>query len=140
MAGMLSEIGTRLAAASGLSYSLTKATNLFEGTQPPAPNVCVSLLDYEGGPSFLGFGVTDGLRGESPRLAVWCRGEPRDYDGPRNQCHTIRQNLAQVQAATLSNTFYHLIIPMQSPFLLERDKNERITMACNFIITEKEPS
>ena len=136
MAGMLTEVGTYLAA----QLTLTKATDLFEGIMPPSPDACLSINDFPGAASTLGFGVTTGVQLENPGLQVLTRGEAGDYDTPRNQAHNARQALAKVQGMTLSGTDYELIIPQQSPFILDRDDDdERIVFAFNCRV-RKEPS
>lgn len=135
MAGLVQEVGTYLAS----QLSLTRGTNLFEGIMPETPNACLAVLTYAGGPSELGFGVTTGVQYEQPGLAIWCRGEPNDYTTPRDQAHSARQALAKVQATSLSGTLYHYIIPLQSPFVLETDENERRVLAFNCRV-KKEPS
>jgi hypothetical protein len=136
MAGMESEVGTYLAAA---GLGLTRGTNLFEGILPETPNTAVSLHQYGGDQSLLGFGVTTGVQYERPRLQVFVRGEPGEFTTARDLAHDIRQALAKVQATDLSGTGYHLVIPMQSPQILERDKNERLVFVFNCRV-EKEPS
>lgn len=135
MAGVLSEVGTYLAT----QLTLTRGTDLFEGVMPPGPDACLAVLDGAGSASTLGFGVTSGIQYENPTIIIWTRGKAGDYDTPRDQAHLARQALAKVQAMELSSTLYHFIIPMQTPFVLTRDADERVVMAFNCRI-RKEPS
>ncbi len=135
MAGMLDEVATYLAT----QMTLVQGTNLFKGKVPEIADVCMILFATGGRASLVGFGVTTGVKYERPGLAVWTRGTAGDYDTPRDSAHTARQELTKVQAMSLSGTLYHMIIPLQSPFILERDKNDRVVMAFNCAV-EKEPS
>ncbi len=136
MAGMLDEVATYLATQMA---GFEEDTNLFKSKMPELVDVCMAIFAHPGRPSLIGFGVTDGVQYERPGLAVWTRGTAGDYDTPRDSAHTARQELAKVQGMTLSGTVYHMIIPQQSPGILERDKNDRVVMFFNCAV-EKEPS
>lgn len=130
---LLAEVGMHLASL-GLG---TVATSIFLGHMPDAPSVCCSLHEYGGAPAELGFGVA-GVQFEHPGLQVRFRGEPRDYEAPRANAESAYRGLAAVQAQTLGSpgTYYHLVVPQQSPYLLERDGQERCVIACNFLVTK----
>lgn len=142
MATVLDEIAAHLAAAPDSVG--TVGQTIHKGTLPePEPNqtvgTMVAVYEYGGGPPNGGFS-NPGLRDEMPGVQVVVRGgTPRDYNTPRTVAETIYKKLAKVQATTLSGTRYRMIKPQQSPFLLERDGNGRVKIACNFMC-EKEMS
>jgi len=126
----LSEISVRLAANVA---GLTAGTNLWRSISPNDPDASVSLFEYDGGLApVLGLGETGGVKWENVSLRVEVRGAPRDYTTPRATAELIYNDLAKVQGSTLSSTIYHIIQPLQSPFLLEVDKKERPIFAINF--------
>lgn len=129
---MLNEIATRLSALSALStYSIKK------GHRPDAPDKVVSLYETGGAGADLGFG-TPGIQFEHPGIQVLVRGAADDYEGPRAAIQAIYLDLPKVQGASLSGTAYHTILPVQTPFVLERDEKRRVVFAVNFNV-EKEP-
>lgn len=125
-------LGTEIVAklvALGLGVS---GTSLFIGLMPDTPNVCGTVYEYPGLEPVMGFG-SPGIDFETPAIQVVFRGEPRDYATPRANAESAYRGLAAVEATTLSGTFYHTITPRQAPFLMRRDENERVYIACNFL-------
>ena len=130
---LLDEIATRLGTIGALStYTITK------GHRPDAPDKTVTVYETGGAPAELGFG-TPGIQFEHPAIAVHVRGAADDYEGPRTAIQAVYLDLPKVQAVSLSGTPYHTIIPIQAPFLLERDEQRRVVLVVNFNV-EKEPS
>lgn len=130
----LNEIATKLAAL-GVG---TVGSTLYIGILPETPDACTSIFEYGGlGPDFK-IGTT-GIDFETPAVQVICRGVAWDYATPRANISTAYTGLAAVEAATLTSSsggtsaFYHWIHPQQSPFIMERDANNRVLFACNFL-------
>ena len=111
---------------------------IVKGSMPATSDVCLSLQEYGGAPPTTGFG-TPGLQYEMPGVQILARGVAHDYQEPRARIERAYQALAKVQGTTLSGTKYLMVRPQQSPFLLERDGNERCVFAVN-CLAEKEPS
>lgn len=130
---LLDEIADKLAAV-GLG---TVNTDIFVGSMPEDPNICISVNEYSGSAPLHGFG-TPGIKHEFPSVQVLVRGEPFDYIGPKTRATTAWAELAKVQAQALGSTFYLMIRPNQSPFILRRDETKRVVIACNYTC-EKEP-
>ena len=101
-------------------------------------DVCTTVYETGGGGADLGLGV-DGIQYEYPAIQVVCRGAAKDYATPRATAQLIYKGLPKIQAESLSGVYYHWIRPMQAPFVLRRDENERVLIAVNFLC-EKEPS
>jgi hypothetical protein len=131
---VLNEIAAQLATL-GLG---TVGTTIHIGMMPETPDVCCAVYEYGGPPSDLGFGVS-GVQHETPGVQVVFRGSPGDYATPRTSAGTAHNGLAAVQGTTLSGTAYLTIRPVQSPFPLKRDANDRVYIACNYL-ANKEPS
>lgn len=116
----------------------TVETDLFIGRMPESPHACCAVRESGGLPPDHGFGVA-GIQFETPSVQVVCRGEAHDYVTPRALADTAWAKLAEVQATSLSGTFYNMITPRQSPFELKRDEKGRVHIAFN-ALCEKEPS
>jgi hypothetical protein len=133
---LLSEIGTFLAAQSGLG---ALGTTLFLGAMPASPDVCGALYEYGGLAPSNGFGVV-GVQYEFPAVQVVFRGTKQDYATTRAKAETAYRALAGVQPDTLlSGTRYLQIRPQQAPFLMRRDDDDRVYFAANYVC-EKELS
>ena len=108
------------------------------GSLSASVDTCVTVYETGGAGADLGLGV-DGVQFEYPSIQVVCRGAPDDYATPRATAQLIYKGLPKVQAEALTGVYYHLVRPLQCPFLLKRDENRRVLIACNFACT-KEPS
>lgn len=137
---MLDEIAKKLADL-GLG-SVTAPITLFCGEIPAHPVVCGAVYGYGGAPGEFGIGV-EGLIQETPGIQVVFRGAPDDSEGPRAKAQTALEELAKVEAETLSaggggtSAFYHWIHPQGSVFKLKKDENQRVYMAVNFLATKE---
>lgn len=133
---VLVELKTKLDAA-GLSLGPIRV-----GQMPNDPNVMGALYEYGGQDPERKFGST-AIRIEKPAVQLVFRGEPHDYDGPRDRAMAAWAYLTGVTPGALGagvTTVYEMIKPQQSPFPLGAPDNlHRFKFACNFIV-EKEPS
>ena len=124
-----------LLAANGLGeYEV----DLFLNFLPETPVVCGSVFETAGAAPTAGFGV-QGIQHESPAVQIRFRGEAFDVEGPRVKAHTAYRLCMTQWGVVLSGTKYLTLKPMQSPYILERDGNNRVVWAFN-AIAEKEPS
>lgn len=134
------EIVTKLIA---LGVSTAFGTDIFIDHLPESGEALVVAVFNSGGSApTLGFGQST-YQFENPTVQIKIRGEAYDSDTPRAKAQTAYEGLGGVQAATLSggsqSAFYHTIIPLQPPFIVERDENNRVVWAFNCAI-EKELS
>ena len=97
----------------------TRAVDLFEGDLPISPDACVAVIEYPGvGPDYtLGTGVSY----EYPRIQVLVRNPIRAT--AESKANAAFKALAAVVNQSLSGVSYLAITPLQSPFLLEREKD-----------------
>ena len=130
---MLTDVGTYLAAASISTQDLTLGTNLFLGRLPDSPDTCVGLVQTAGVAPTDTFGTsfppveTQGLQVLS-RAGAYVTAEAWGVD--------IFKSLTAVDNQTLTSTLYLKIEATQSPFALERDTQERVVIACNYLIVK----
>jgi len=108
------------------------------GSLSSTVDVCTAVYETGGAGADLGLGV-DGIQYEYPTVQVVCRGAADDYATPRATAQLIYKGLPKVQADSLTGVYYHIIRPLNCPFLMRRDENRRVLIAVNFICT-KEPS
>jgi len=130
----LDELGAYLAT----EMTLVVGTTIFLGSLPPKPDVCLAIRETGGSPPTGGLGTT-GIQYEFPSVQIVVRGAPDDYETPRTTAETAYRKLAEIEAESLSSTAYLMAMPLQSPFFLQQDKNDRLLIAFNAAI-EKEPS
>lgn len=102
------------------------------GFLPSTPNTVIALYETGGlAPDrFLMGGVTV----DRPAMQVVVRGAPNDYATPRLQMEKIYQGLIGLNAFTQDGTKYINFTPLQAPFLFDRDENERVKFAVNFLV------
>lgn len=134
----LTEVQKRLADGGAGTYEV----DVKRGRMPDSPDVMCTVQPYPGLDPVYGFGTAE-IQEETPAIQVLFRGEPHDMDGPLARAQAAFEDVAKVQAQTLTgggtSAFYHHIHPRQSPFELKRDAKERVYIAFN-ILCEKEPS
>ena len=123
-----------LIAATGTA---AEGADLFRGLQPDEPDACVTVTEYGGGPPVALFGEPVAL--ERPRVQIRARGEANDYDGPAQRLQLLYLRLAELGAVTVNRTRYLAFEPVQQPFPLGKDTNERWVFAVNFAVT-REPT
>lgn len=107
----------------------SQGTNLYLGRLPDSPDDVAAVYQYAGrSPLF----VHDkaGIDIERPALQVLVRS--RVYATAQTRAYAIYTLLAAVVNATLGSTLYQRIEPLASPFLLDRDQNDRTVFAANF--------
>jgi hypothetical protein len=135
---VLDEIAAKLAAL-GVG---TVGTTIFTGYMPETPDECCCVYEYGGTGPEMGFG-SPGIHYERPSVQVVFRGPTpgpgvtTSYSGPRALAETAYRGLAEVEATTLSGTFYHTVIPQQAPFLMKRDDAKRVYIAFNAVATKE---
>ena len=131
---LLDDVATYLAAN---STRLTVGTNLTKAFMPDTPSTCTTL--YETGGLFpLHYFSTSQTRGyERPGLQVLSRST--DYQTARTvleDVFTLLDGLANTTLPTTSGIAYVMVDAVQSPFLVDRDQNDRFRLAVNFTITK----
>ena len=113
----------------------TRATDLFTGFMPDTPDEVVVVYENPGMPPSRSHSDSPNL--EHPQIGVWARGTvDGDYAGPRQKAQDAYNALVLIRNQTLSATLYLDVMPMQQPFLLERDDNKRAIIGFNAAVTK----
>jgi hypothetical protein len=107
----------------------TAGTDIFSGIIPDSPDACVSLMEYGGVSPVHALGGGN-AKFERPRVQVVARATT--YSAARTKIEAVYKLLHKVTNTTLSSVRYLMIEAAQSPFFLERDSNNRVTLAVNF--------
>lgn len=125
---MLADDVMTLIAGAGLA---TEGTDLFTGALPASPDAVTVVAETTGRmPEYI---FSQGLPGiERPRIQIRTRGAANDYEAPRIQIERVYQLLAQRGHETVSGGARYLTwAPIQAPFAMGQDKNERWIFAVN---------
>ncbi len=113
----------------------TFGTDLFTGFLPDTPDSVVVIYENPGTPPSRSHSSNPTL--EHPQLGVWARGTPDgDYVAPRQKAQDAYDALVAIRNQTLSSTLYLDVMPMQQPFLIERDDNKRAIIGFNAAVTK----
>jgi len=100
---------------------------LFVGREPDAPDTAMAVLEYPGGPLDYTHDLT--IRYEHPRLQLWSRSVL--YSEARANAEAMYGALLLVVNQALSGVRYLRVTPLQPPFVLQRDANERTVCIFN---------
>ncbi len=131
----LDDIGTYLAAATISAADLTLGTNLFLGRRPDTPDTCVAIYETGGTAPEMQFGTSTLPGIETRGLQVITRA--LGYSTAEALCTDVWGALCLVDNETLSGTRYLLADPVQSPFALERDSQNRMLHVVNFLVSRE---
>ena len=136
---ILDELATYLA-STGVGYTTVGGTtgDIFKALAPQSPNSALMLFEYPGLPSYKTMqGGVGGAIAELPRVQIVCRGIPQDYNTPRTNAKAVHNKLDGLGQKTMTGIEYLWIEALSPPFLLERDENERVWIACNYQVTKR---
>lgn len=115
---------------------LSVGVNLTKAFMPDSPDTCATLYETGGVFPLHYFSTSTGTRGyEQPALQAISRST--DYQTARNTAEdifTLLDNVANTVLSTASGTTYVSISAVQSPFLIDRDDNDRFRVGVNFNI------
>ena len=131
----LDDVGTHLAAASIPTASLTLGTNLFLGRRPDTPDTCVALYETGGVPPQLVFGDNTAPPVETRGLQVVARAAA--YSTSEALCTDVWVALCFIGNEVINSTRYLLADPVQSPFALDRDDQDRMLHVVNFLVSRE---
>jgi hypothetical protein len=112
--------------------SLTLGTNLFLGRMPDSPDTCVVLYEYGGSaPDNTMGGGLPVLQNPSVQIAV----RAVLYASAESLINLCWGTLEGIVDMSLSGTRYNRVTAIQSPFVLERDSQDRVIFVQNFNVT-----
>jgi hypothetical protein len=107
---------------------------LRRGSSSDTPDEMIVLREYSGSPPAFVHGIA-GIAMEYPRLQIECRA--RTYQAARTTAEAIYRKLATVSEQVLSGCRYLRISPLQSPFLMGRDANNRERLVFNATVMKE---
>jgi len=123
---LLDELGAWLAAA---PQSIGVAgTDLFLGSTPDSPDACTTVREYAGEAPERTLGPSTAY--EQPRIQIVCRAGKDDYAAARTKAEAVYKVIDKAEL-TLSGVHYLRIEPLQSPFTIGRDENDRWLIGFN---------
>jgi len=105
-------------------------TTIFKGQMPGTPDACVAVIETAGRAPEHTFG-SSGIETEYPRVQIRCRGAKNDYATPAATAQTAYVAMAAVANQLLNGTRYLSIDPIQAPFLMDKDAQNRIVVGFN---------
>lgn len=97
-------------------------TDLFRWSMPDAPDECVAVYEYAGEQPVRVHDIA-AIAQEQPRVQIVVRSATASAG--RQRAEDIYRRLSLVKNTDLSGTRYLSIEPLQNPFFLERDQNDR---------------
>ena len=104
-------------------------TTVFIGRMPDSPDNCLAVYEYTGQSPLMTH--DDPLPHiERPRFQVKVRNT--GYANGRAAIEALYKDLAILRNATLTSANYLWVQPLQQPFYLRRDDNERVEFVVNF--------
>jgi hypothetical protein len=113
----------------------TVGTNLFKGFLPDETNEAGAIYETGGFFPVRGFASGPGqAKAERPRVQVVFRST--SYQSARTKADTAFKLLDGLGDVTLSGTRYLWVGAVHSPFLMARDQNQRVLIACNYDVVK----
>lgn len=128
---ILDDLGTYLAESGVGILEPDTGANMFRGIMPNAPDACIAIFETPGAFPDAILESTDGAKYERPHIAVWSRGTRGDYAAARQVSQNVYDALKKIVNMTLGGKSYLQVTPLQPPFLLERDDEDRVIIAFN---------
>lgn len=114
--------------------TLSLDANTFRGRLPDTPDSATALFQYAGrAPLFVH--NTAGISIDRPALQILNRA--KSYAEAEARALALYAALSAVVNLTLNGTTYQRIEPLGSPFLLERDANDRTVFGANYYCMKK---
>lgn len=121
-----------------LSSGSIGTSSIFYGTMPPSPDVAVAVYETGGTASVHAFNGSAGrAKEENPRIQVVTRATADDYDTARVIAHRAFKLLDGLPSRSINGVAYKWGAAVQSPFLLGRDEQNRVMIACNYDIAKE---
>jgi len=125
---LLVDIGTYLA-AQGVG---TQGTDLFRGSLPDAPDLCMAVVPTGGLGSIMTMTATlAGLAPERPRVQILTRSPVQDQPAGLARAELAYGKLHNARFTGVSGIRYLLLEALQKPHVVGRDENNRHLFSFN---------
>jgi hypothetical protein len=115
--------------------ALTFGTDLFIGDLVPSPDDVTILYEYPGVGPIETFGDNQLPAAIRPHLQVVGRAggsASAAYNNAKARVRAVYNLLVQVNNEAINGAMHFRAQPIQEPFMLHRDENDRVVFACNF--------
>jgi hypothetical protein len=109
----------------------TLGETVFAGRLPPTPDAAVAVQGPYGGEGPIW--THDGMTADRQRVQIAVRAAT--YAAAESLATAIYRTLAKVVNGAMGEGHYQRVMPLQAPFLLERDEHERVIFAFNCAVT-----
>lgn len=118
------DIADLLAASTSLTETLTLASNLFVGREPPEPDLCVTVFDTPGSPPDLTLSgqTPPGYYFPSVQVRVRSGGYPQGWA----LINSIKEYLHGMNGVSQGGSVYDKIACSQEPSFLQWDEQGRV--------------
>ena len=123
--GLVEDLGTYIDSA---STRFTLGTNLYLNASPDEPATAAAIIEYPGGSPDYVF-ANDLPVNENARVQIACRSTSSTR--ARANAHAAWVAVSGIANETLSGKSWLRAKPIQSPFLLRRDEQNRVIFAFN---------
>lgn len=110
--------------------TLTLGTNLFLGKMPDAPDLCVTIYEYQGTAPIMTFGST-AIEIDRPSLQIAVRAGRDDYPSARDLAVTLRTLVSGMINVSASGVTILRTAPTGSIYSLAPDQLERPRVVFN---------
>jgi hypothetical protein len=113
---------------------------IYTGFLPPAPDKVIALFELSGFPSLHTHRSGAGQPVlEQPQLQVMIRTDRDGYSTGRQKCQAVRQLLDGLRnKAVTGGGRYQWVSSLGTPFLLQRDENNRVVFSATYEIMTTE--
>lgn len=112
----------------------TRGTDLILYQLPDAPDTVTAIREYEGGDVELVQNTTTPFEADV-RFQVVTRAPT--IAAARSKAQDIWITLSALRNVDLDGTFYQRVLPLQAPFVLTRDENDRWIIGCNYTVRKE---
>lgn len=125
--GVLEDLAVYLDAA----LPLTSGTDLFLNDMPSSPDALTVLYETPGEAPIETGGGDGRPVVQVPHVQVVTRAAPLFSEVSKQRARDVYNQLVLIANQTINGTYYLRVVPLQEPFMIRRDENERVEFAFN---------
>lgn len=129
----MADVATDLAMLLDAGSAIAAGVDLFTNDMPDSPDAITVLYTTPGGPPIETLGADSLPAVIAPRVQIQTRGPhgPGGHDVALTRAREAYNLLVMITNETVNGADYHRVAPLQEPFFLRRDENERPYFAFN---------
>ena len=134
---LVTDLGDLLATGGAGTVGSTAAWGIYLGRMPESPDRCITVYETGGVSSLHTMSTGPGNAVlERPRAQVVVRAPEGNYSTGREKIQEVVRLLDGLRPRMINTTQYYWAASVQSPFVLDRDANERIRFVVNFDVAK----